>query len=286
MLTQVKAYSSLASAPTLFLSEIGRAETDYIQIRDIEGLDPVAASVGTVPYGSGDGESYVGSNIPSRNIVLTIHPNPDWNTWTHEALRRILYAYFMPKQAVRLVFYSDDMTEVEITGIVESFASNMFSKDPEYLASIICPDPYFKTIDPFVESGPKGTPIEIDYHGNIPGGIYVRVTHTSGTAPSEMSIQIGNPLQQTFKVNLAAVVNDDKYLEMCSYPRNKYVQNVYTDDAGSIKKGEIVSLLSNITIVEGSEWPMLQPGLNTFNVDTDHGIQNWQLQYYERYGGL
>lgn len=288
MLTQVKTYSALPSAPSLFLSEIGRAETDYIQIRNIDGLDPVTASVGTISYGSSDGEAYVGSNVLSRNIVLTLHPNPDWNTWSHEALRRILYSYFMPKQEVRLVFYSDDMPEVEIFGVVESFTSNMFSKDPEYLASIICPNPYFKTIDPVVVSGASNLtdPIEIDYGGNIPGGIYVQVTHISGTAPDELSIQIGNPLLSIFKVNSDNAVSDDNYLEMSSVSRSKYVQNVYTNDVGTIKAGEIVTLLSNVTIQEGSEWPMLQPGLNTFNVLTNHGIQNWQLQYYELYGGL
>jgi hypothetical protein len=73
---------------------------------------------------------------------------------------------------------------------------------------------------------------------------------------------------------------------MSSFPRSKYVQNVYTDDDDGIKKGSIVSLLSNLAISEGSEWPMLQPGMNTFNVLTDSGVQNWELQYYERYGGL
>ena len=264
MLTEVKAYSSLPSAPTLFLTEIGRAETDLIQIRNIDGLDPVVASVGTTPYGASDGEAYVGSDVGKRNIVLTLHPNPDWNTWSHEALRRVLYAYFMPKQEVRLVFYSDDMDEVEIFGVVESFAANQFSKDPEYIASIICPDPYFKTIDPIVLTGnaDAGSPITVDYGGNIPGGMYVKVTHTSGPNPGKVTIQVGNPKLTSFKIDptSGSVVDDHKYLEMSSFPRSKYVQSIYTDDVGAIKQGTIVSLLSNVSIAEGSEWPMFQPG--------------------------
>ena len=291
MLTQIKAYSSLQSAPTLYLSEIGRAENDLVQIRNIDGLDPVVASVGTTPYGSSDGEAYVGSSVLSRNIVLTLHPNPDWNTWSHEALRRILYSYFMPKQDVRLVFYSDDMTEVEIYGVVESFAANMFSKDPEYLASIICMDPYFRTIEPIVLTGNNNPeiPIQIDYGGNIPGGIYVRIDRVSGaTNPTEATIQIGNPKLTSFKVDVGPnpLVKDSRYFEMSSYPRNKYVQNVYTADDGAVTKGSRKSLLSNIVVKEGSQWPMLLPGMNTFAVNTDNGIQNWTLQYYELYGGL
>ena len=51
MLTEVKAYSSWQSAPTLLLSDTGRAETDLVQIRNIDGLDPVKASVNTSPLG-------------------------------------------------------------------------------------------------------------------------------------------------------------------------------------------------------------------------------------------
>ena len=63
MLTEVKAYSSWRSAPTLPLDDNGRAETDLIQIRNIDGLDPVKASVNTSPYGSIDGASYAGSSV-------------------------------------------------------------------------------------------------------------------------------------------------------------------------------------------------------------------------------
>ena len=284
MLAGVKAYSSLQSAPTLFNTEVGRAETDFLQIRNIDGLDPVVASVGTTPYGSSDGEAYVGSSVLSRNIVLTVHPNPDWDHWSPESLRRLLYSYFMPKQVVRLVFYSDDMDPVEITGVVESFAANQFSKDPEYIASIICPDPYFSSVDPKIYAGQTNQPgIDIEYGGSVPTGIQLTSEFVSGTVPGQLSIQIGNPALQFCKVITPSIVSATKQFQLSSVPRNKFVQNVITSGANA---GKITSLLSNITTQAGSEWPVLQPGSNIFSVLTDHGVQNWELTYFEKFGGL
>jgi hypothetical protein len=284
VLTEVKAYSSLQTAPPLYLVEGGRAENDLIQIRNIDGLDPVVASVGTTPYGSSDGEAYVGSSVLSRNLVLTLHPNPDWVNYSPEALRRLLYSYFMPKQALRLLFLSDDMQDVEIRGIVESFAANQFSKDPEYLASVICPDPYFSATTPVVLTGQANdADLDIEYGGNIPGGIQVEVDWRSGTNPTAITIEIGNPDLSTFEVSVADIVSAANYFRMSSFPRSKYVENVYTSGAN---KGKIISLLSNVTVQEGSTWPMLQPGTNSFAIGTDHGVQDWQLVYYEKFGGL
>ena len=180
MLTEVKAYSSWRSAPTLPLDDGGRAETDLIHVRNISGLDPVKASVNTSPFGSVDGASLTGSSVLTRNIVLTLHPNPNWKDWTYEALRRLLYSYFMPKLQVKLVFYSDDMIPVEISGVVEDVSVNIFSKDPELNVSIICPDPYFTALEPTVITGlTNDDPVTVDYGGTIEAGMHVKVTATS-----------------------------------------------------------------------------------------------------------
>lgn len=281
MLTEVKAYSSWQSAPTLLLNDAGRAETDLVQIRNIDGLDPVKASVNTSGFGSVDGAAYTGSSVLSRNIVLTVHPNPDWNNWSYEALRRLLYSYFMPKSPIRLVFYSDDMPPVEITGVVESVSVNPFSKDPELLISVICPQPYFTALDGEVITGQSvrsgGAVATIDYDGNVEAGIHVNVSFVSGSAPTLIGIQIGDPLISYF--NIAATVSSTKYFEISSIPMQKFVQNV---DIGT---GVITNLLSKI-VQEGSSWPTLQPGENHFSVITDAGVQDWELTYFERFGGL
>jgi hypothetical protein len=283
VLTELKAYSSWPSAPELLLSDTGRSETDLIQVRNIAGLEPVKASVNTSPYGSIDGSAYVGSNVSDRNIVLTLGLNPDWHSWTYEHLRRLLYSYFMPKRPTRLVFYSDDMVPVEIIGIVESADINPFSTDPEFIVSIICPEPHFIALDPIVVTGqsirPGGTITEIDYNGSIDAGIYVKVTQASGANPTFINVQIGDPDINYFNVD--AAVSSSKYFEMNSIPGLKYVQNV------DLTTGVITNLLSKLHIAEGSSWPtILQPGTNEFSVITDAGVQDWELTYFERFGGL
>ena len=280
MLTEVKAYSSWRSAPTLLLDANGRPETDYIQIRNIDGLDPVKASISTSPRGYIDGVTYTGSDVPARNIVLTIHPNPDWLTWSFESLRRLLYQYFMPKRPVRLVFESDDMGPVEISGVVESVTVNQFSKDPEIQVSVICPDPYFTAVDPTVITGQTirdgGVTTIVPYGGTVESGVLVKVTYTSGTDPTRIGIQLGDPSLGYF--NVVAGVNAALYFEMSSIPLQKFVQNI------DMSTGVINNLLSDVE--DGSSWIVLQPGDNEFSVVTDQGVQDWELTFYERYGGL
>lgn len=280
MLTELKAYSSWKSAPILSLSDTGRAETDLIQIRNIDGLDPVKASVGTSPLGSVDGASYTGSSVPSRNIVLTVHPNPNWDEWTYESLRRLLYSYFMPKRSTQLVFYSDDLAPVEISGIVESVSVNAFSKDPELLISILCPDPYFTALNPTVITGQSirsdGVVTDINYGGNVETGVRVKVTQSSGPEPTAIGIQMGNSDISYFDVE--ATVNSLAYFDMSSIPMRKFVQNIGIGD------GIISNLLSKVQ--DGSSWPVIQPGVNEFSVVTDQGVQDWELTYFERFGGL
>jgi phage-related protein len=281
VLTAVKAYSSWRSAPELPLNG-NRAETDFLQVRNIDGLDPVKASVSTSPFGAIDGASYVGSSVLSRNILMTIHPNPDWYLWSFEALRRLLYSYFMPKRETRLVFSSDDMDPVEISGIVESVEVNMFSKDQEFIVSIICPEPYFTSVDPKVITGQAvragGAPTIVDYDGTIEAGMKLKLTTLGTPYPTDIGIQIGNPRETYFAVT--AGISTSMYFEMSSVPMKKYVQNV------DMSTAVITNLLSKVYIQEGSYWPMLQPGENEVTIITNQGNQDWELTVYELFGGL
>lgn len=277
MLTTVRAYSAWESVEKLLLDDDGRAETDFLQIQDISGLGPVKADINTSPFGSLDGDSFAGSSVGSRNIVLTIRPNPNWMTWTYEKLRRLLYTYFMPKLQVRLVFETDEIPPVEIYGYVEHIEPSIFSKDGEVQVSVICPYPYFSAVTPTVINGiSTDAPLEIDYDGSIETAVNVEVTRSSGATPTLVSIQIGDPALSYFRVT--AGVDATKYLVMNSVPGQKYVQNV------SVSDGVITNLLAKVA--EGSQWPTLKLGANDFSVTADAGVQDWKLTFYKLYGGL
>lgn len=282
MITEVKAYSSWRSAPELLLSEDGRAETDLLQVLDVQGVEPVNAAINTSPFGSVDGEDYVGSSVGKRNIILVLHPNPDWMTWTYEKLRKLVYSYFMPKMRIRLVFESDDTVPVEISGYVEGIAPNIFTKDPEYHISIICPQPYFTALEETIVAGSTirygDAPVLIEYAGNIEAGISIQVSRVSDPNPVLIGVQIGNPAISYLTVD--ATVDPTKYFELSSLPMRKYVRNIAAAD------GALTSLLSFAHIVEGEGWPLLQPGENELSVITNAGVQDWQLRYFERFGGL
>lgn len=281
MLTTVKAYSSWESVDTLLLADGGRAETDLIQMRNITGLGPVDAAISTLPLGSLDGESFAGASVGSRNIVMTVKPNPDWVDWTYEKIRRILYAYFMPKRLVRLVFETDEIAPVEILGYVESIAPEVFSRDGEIQISVICPYPYFTAINPTVITGiTNDPPIVVDYDGTIETAINVEVTHIPGEpALSGTYVSLGDPGHSGFFVGSDIDIDETKYLVINTVPGNKYIRAV------NVSTGAFTNVLSQLS--PGAVWPVLSLGpTNYFSVETAFGNQAWKLSYFKRYGGL
>lgn len=282
MLTMVRAYNSSPDPLIMPLTLAGRSDADIIQLANIDGLDPVKASISTTPLASGRGVSFGGSNVDVRNLVLTLIPVPDWENWTISKIRNFIYKYFMPEMPVRFEFESDDLPPVEISGYVETCVPNIFSKDPEIQVSVICPDPDFVAIDPTVINGhTNDATLALNYDGTVDTPITVRIPQSSvSNPPNNITIHVrdGEP---EFKVTLSSdVVTAGKYFEMNSATGQKYVQNV------AVPSGAITNLLSKLT--SDSVWPVLKPGANKFKVsgEASTGVVDWTLTYFERFGGL
>lgn len=287
MLTKVTAYSQWASIDPLVLNVINPSDTDLFEVRNIDGLGSVKADVNTTPRAI-PGESFVGTNVGKRNIVLTLGLNPDWNDWTFSRLRRFLDKFFMPQQKIRFVLETMEFSPVEISGYVESNEPNMFSKDPEHQISIICPDLYFRSVDVVTHLGQTDEdPLEIDYEGNVATGMFVRVSRLFGYVGADPTwIEIGgmDPFQDT--IHIAApggdpVTDVGHDLFMNSVPGDKYVRKI--PNVGGI----VVPInLLNYSTFSQNKWPTINPGTDTFFLASDAGIQSWQLEYYNLFGSL
>lgn len=114
-------------------------ESDY-QVVDIEGLNPPKANIYTNAVASIDGEKFKSSKLEMRNIVLTLKINGDI-----EANRLHLYNYFATGKWCK-IYYSNETRNVFIEGYCETIECPLFTMNQQMQISIVCPDPYFKSM--------------------------------------------------------------------------------------------------------------------------------------------
>lgn len=285
MLTSVQARTAYGSLLELPLAS-DAISINPLQIRNITGLGPVKANVNTTPLGLYDAETYVGSSVGKRNIVITVGLNPNWIDQSMESLRGLLYAYFMTKRQVFLRFFSTHLPTVEILGYVEGFEPNIFSKDPEIQISVICPSPDFVDIVATIVTGVVSTnllsPTNINYIGTVPTGFVLKVEASvalPGYINSPISIVLISPEASTLAfIGTVDSITSPKYVEVSTIPGQKYIRSI------TVPGGVISSILS--TMVNPSTWPRLQNGSNLFKVKADSAGQVWTLTYFNRFGGL
>lgn len=277
MLTSVEIYGSRVSPPILALDPAGGPDTDPIQILGVNGLEPVKANINSTPFAE-VGESYNGSSVGKRNIVFTIGLNPNWHTQTFESLRHLLYQYFMPQLPVRMVFKSTHLPDCQISGYVETCDPNIFSKDPQFLVSVICPEPFFVAIGKSVVSGTVGdgsNPIDIDYIGTVPTGFKIIVNSSAARPSYDGAITIQQIAPRAVDFTASAKVDADGSYEMSSIRGAKYVRRTTSPP---------VNVLN--TVPGASPWPELYAGKNKIAVRASQSGQLWQLEYFSRFGGL
>jgi hypothetical protein len=284
VLNKVQVFSARKGLAATDFDDDGRSETDLVQIRNIDGLMPVKASIGTSSYGSVDGATYTGSRVDTRNIILTLHPNPDWKNWSYESIRSLLYKYFTPKQVVELVFERDNLSPVKILGYVEDFGADPFSNDIEFIVSIICPDPYFTEVNPTIITGITAGYIglvywpnieTIEYDGDIEVGFKFELLDYPGTDPARIQLYMN---QKPFFVSYNPATAATRF-GMNSVIGERYVREV---DATS---GLIHNLFSKVEA--GYIWPEIIPGTNELKVVySEFSGAGWSLTYYKRFGGL
>lgn len=114
-----------------------------INVRSIEGIGPPKGNVNYTEIASGDGGQFNSARASIRNITMQLGLMP---VPTVEESRHRVYKYFPLDQQVTLRFETDKRL-CEITGWVEECEPDIFSDDEVIDISIVCPDPYFYSVD-------------------------------------------------------------------------------------------------------------------------------------------
>jgi hypothetical protein len=273
VLTQVNVTN--VRSDTLALSLLD-ASNGYV-VKDIQGLDPVSASLTTSSMAQRDGAQDQNARRDTRNITIKLGLEPDYLVSTVDSLRTALYNWFMSKALVDMAFYKDDALFAIGSGRVESCENNMFSTDPEIDISIICYDPDFY--------GPSA------------------VTLDSGTVSTTDTETID--YEGTSDAGIIFTLNVDRTLEDFTFynttPDNTIQQFIVS---GSFVSGDVVTIVSipgqkKFTLTRAgidssilfwmdtsSSWITLQKGANHFRVFASGASVPFTLSYTPQYGGI
>lgn len=246
-------------------------------IKDIDGLDPVDAVLTYSSMANQDDEQEQSSKRVKRNVVIKLGYEPNYVNDSVKKLRDRLYGFFMPKQQVRLRFYSDDMPTVEIVGRVEKMNAPLFAKEPEATISILCAKSSFVGMETLTFGGnttADTTELSRDYTGTIETGGLFRITPNRAINGFTIHNRLPDDSVQSQDIVYPLLAGD--ILEINSVNLNKSIRLT--------RAGNTTSALFSVSPY--STWLNLYQGVNRLRVATAGAAIPWTFQYANKYGGL
>ena len=178
MIRSVTITNDLAESVVL---ELRSPEQSGFFIRGIEGLGPAKAVINTRESLSSDGAFYNSARLNARNIVFNLG---FLENLTIEETRQSSYKYFPIKKRIEILIETDRRFG-KAFGYVESNEPDIFSNDEGSVVSVLCPDPYFYSLETF----------EVDF-SSVVGGFTFPFSNESLT---QKLIEFGNILTTTEK---------------------------------------------------------------------------------------
>jgi hypothetical protein len=273
MLSKVEARTMQGDILALTLQD----PSEGIILEEVEGLDPVNATLVSSDYLRIPGASYRSSHREKRDLVFKFDLESDDLNYTVQDIRRRLYKFFMPQSQVKLRFYDSSETSVDILGRVESFETPLFSQEPAVSIGVQCYDPDFIDTTLITETGSTTfTALEtpFDYEGSVSSGINFKLLVNRSI--SEFTIYQRAPDGSFRSQEFASPMVSGDVLEISNVPGAK---KVTLTSAGSSR-----SLLYAIS--PRSSWISLEPGTNFLRVYAEGAAVPYVITYNNRYGGL
>lgn len=271
MLSEIQATSAQGSLLSLPLGGVSSG----IYIKEIDGLDPVKATIVSTSFPGKTGEVYQASKREARDIKLKLGLEPDYISEEPKDVRRRLYEFFMPNTFVDLKFTDSDGLVVDISGMTETFEGPLFVQEPEVNISIRCFDSDFVDQD-IVELNEHTVSNTLDtiieYDGTVETGMefYLLVDRDV----DEFSIYNTMPNGEFRQLNFAWPLHDGDQINILTIPGEKKVELVRA------------GVKSSLLYASSGAWIDFHPGTNLFRVYAEGAPIPYLLIYNNRYGGL
>ena len=257
---------------------------------DIDGLNPVTATINTTEFATSDGAMFNSSRIGTRNIVLYIKIFPDI-----EKNRLNLYSFFKIKSDVTLYFRHDSLN-VYITGKVESFELDHFSNSQVAQISILCADPYFRSTESqLIEFSNVISLFEFPFSIAEDGIEFSRI--------EKVKTKIINAGEMATGVTIQLYASTDQILNPVIY---NLTNNTYFGLNFDMNQGDLITITTHFNnkkvtllrdgvetnilyaVQDGSTWLQLAPGENELSYSCDEGENNLtvSVEYTELFEGV
>jgi hypothetical protein len=251
------------------------------RVGEIEGLDPVKATLVTSSFANVDGEQYHTSRREARDLIFHLGLEPGYSTGTGRQLRTNLYRYFMPETNIKVRFYDDELAGyVEIDGVVETFDCPLFVQEIEATINVRCVLPDFIAPEPVVLEGFTTSDIIetlIEYPGTVETGILFNMTVDRAVYDFTIHHRSSDNKSSTLEFEQPLSAGDQLTISSISGAKGLTLTND-TNGSSSILYG------MNPT----SNWIQLFPGKNYIRVlidDLGEPIP-YTIEYTTKYGGL
>lgn len=278
--------------------ELRFPEKSGFLIRGIDGLGPPKANINMTEIVTGDGSIYNSSRVGYRNIVFSLD-FIDFPTIEETRLRS--YKFFPLKRKVRIEVETDNRIS-EINGYVESNEPNIFSSREGCIVSIICPDPYFYSVNkqfhsfsavnslfefPFSNESLEEDLLEMGdmeirsskvvvYPGDASIGIYLFIHATGPASNPEIINERTLQIMSIDSVKLAAITGSDIIagddIVISTIRGEKFVY--------LIRSGQVYNILNALN--KNAAWFQLERGDNVFVYTADGISTNLQFRIENR----
>lgn len=268
-------------------------ESNY-QIVEIDGLNPANGIINTSTVAGMDGGKFSSSKLDMRNLVITVRINGDV-----ERNRLRLYQFFRTKHWCK-IYYKNGSRDVYIEGYVETNECGLFTDSEQMQVSIVCPDPYFKSMTEIYTDisevlGMFVFPFAFGADGVIPDTItdeaiefssYVknRITNIYNAGGDDTGLIIVITCTGTVK---NPTIYDVNTREGFSLKIDLVANDVITINTNRGQKGVTLQrsgvISSQINAVQrDSVWLNLASGENQFIYEADTGSENMNIVFKHR----